>query len=124
MFHVAHTRTRGSVPYVAYTRTRGGVPYVAYTRTRGGVPYVAYTRTRGGVHNDAYTRTRGGVPYVAYTRTRGGCEESNQTHIASSMVREPISHAREVVGVKSPIRRTLLHQWFVSLYHTHARWWV
>jgi hypothetical protein len=66
--------------------------HVAHTRTRGGVPYVAYTRTRGGVHNDAYTRTRG-----------GGCEESNQTHIASSMVREPISHAREVVGVKSPI---------------------
>ena len=91
MFHVAHTRTRGGVPYVAYTRTRGGVHNDAYTRTRGGVPYVAYTRTRGG------------LPYVAYRRTRGGGEESNQTHIASSMVLEPISHAREVVGVKSPI---------------------
>ena len=65
--------------------------HVAHTRTRGGVPYVAYTRTRGG------------VSYVAYRRTRGGGQESNQTHIASSMVLEPISHAREVVGVKSPI---------------------
>jgi hypothetical protein len=47
-----------------------------------------------------------------------------RTHAREVVCLMLLTHAREVVGVKSPIRRTSLHQWFVSLYHTQARWWV